>query len=129
MFYIYGLRLKDDTEYRYIGCTLDPDTRMLAHTSYDKRNRDKHNWIKANAANVEMVILAQREDPDEASKEEARQIANHRRTGHRLFNRQSHSPTRHAMSDETKAKLSQPKKRRLTPEQRQAALREWFKED
>ena len=23
----------------------------------------------------------------------------------------------------------QPKKRRLTPEQRQAALREWFKED
>jgi predicted GIY-YIG superfamily endonuclease len=125
MFYVYGLRLKGDSEYRYIGCTSEPDVRLMAHLSYDNKGSDKYTWLRENKDAVEMVTLATVEDRYDASVIEANQIAKHRRAGHRLFNFHARGITQ-AMSDETKAKLSAPKKRRMTKAQREAALRKWF---
>ena len=129
MFYIYGLRLKGSDEFRYIGCTINPDVRMVSHSSYDAKGSEKYGWMRANRGGIEMVILSEHVESDAAMVEESRQIAKHRRDGHRLFNHQAHSRAPRAMAEETKQKLSKPKPRRMTADERQAALREWFKSE
>ena len=129
MFYIYGLRLKGSDEVRYIGCTMNPDVRMVAHSSYDKKGSAKYCWMRANRGNIEMVILSEHAETEDAMVEESRQIAKHRRAGNRLFNQQAHSRAPRAMLDETKQKLSKPKPRRMTATERQDALRKWFESE
>lgn len=128
MFYIYGLRVKGDSEYRYIGCTSEPAARMVAHAS-ERKVKVKYEWFQKNRGNIEMVILSEVDDQYDAAVEESRIIRKYRQDGHKLLNTQQSAAPIRTISDETKAKMSKPKKRRMSKEQRVSELRKWLKDD
>jgi len=128
MFYIYGLRVKGDSEYRYIGCTSEPATRLMIHNS-ERRAKAKYEWMQQNRGKVEMVILSEVADRYDAAVEETRTIRKYKQGGHRLLNSQrSAAPTRD-VSDETKEKMSRPRNRRMSKEQRVSELQKWLEKD
>jgi predicted GIY-YIG superfamily endonuclease len=125
-YYVYGLRLKGTAEWRYIGCTTNKDSRELAHRSYDRKNPSKWKWMREHGQAVEMIILSTFDDEYEAATEEARLIRYYRAEGYKLFNKRVGGSNARPMLEETKAKLSRPKKRRMTTAQRGNALKDWF---
>lgn len=93
MFYVYGLRLNDSSEYRYVGSTNTPRQRLWNHKSGDTKNPDKDEWIAANKRNVVLDIL-QEVDEGERLTAEQNWIARLTNEGHNLFNlRHAHQNT------------------------------------
>jgi hypothetical protein len=91
MFYVYGLRLQWEDEYRYVGSTADPDARFLSHF-YDaerrptKGNRELKRWLAENGREcVVMDVLEEIESGDRRAVEQS-WIARLAGDDNRLFN-------------------------------------------
>lgn len=88
-FAIYGLRLKGETEVRYIGQTGDTDQRLAGHFSaaYAMPWRTQFaNWLIENQHRIEMVVLGTADSRDEARRAERAAVAICLAMDHRLFN-------------------------------------------
>lgn len=61
MTYIYGLRRKGDTQFRYVGKANDPQARLAAHMTEAFRDHvrtHKNNWLRSvGRKDVEYVVL------------------------------------------------------------------------
>jgi predicted GIY-YIG superfamily endonuclease len=93
MFYVYGLRLKSDSEYRYVGSTNDLRRRMWGHKSGEHRNPEKDAWVEASRSQLTLDILEEVNDGDRLTAEQ-NWIAKLTNEGHNLFNiRKAHHNT------------------------------------
>ncbi len=102
MFYVYGLRLANDSEYRYVGSTYDLDARLYQHYQFDGGNPEKDRWLAENYGQIELDVLAE-VDEVERRKAEQEWIVMLRQDGHRLFNiRRAHRNTFADLPDEEK---------------------------
>lgn len=111
---IYGLRLVDDPEYRYVGYTTIGTDRRLEKHKKDTVNRDfyVHRWMRScGLENIDIDILEECSIGDMASLGEAEEfwITQIRSFGHRLTNLNSggkggNSGWKH--SEDSKAKIS-----------------------
>lgn len=92
MFYIYGLRLKGEREYRYVGSTVDMEKRLWAHFGDadrlpDQANPELRQWLRDNGRNgVAMDMLQEVEEERDKRPTEQRWIIKLTKDGHRLFN-------------------------------------------
>jgi hypothetical protein len=84
MFYVYGLRLASESEYRYVGGTSNLRLRFWGHLRGEDRNPKKDDWVAANRNRITMDILEELPETDRAA--EQRWIAKLTNEGHRLFN-------------------------------------------
>lgn len=96
---IYGLKLVDDPEYRYIGCTrIGAENRLRQHkydaSSHRSKSRYVLNWIAANYYQVVVDVLEEcpENDPEYLFEAESYWISQIRSFGHRLTNRVPRSP-------------------------------------
>ena len=91
MFYVYGLRLMWEDEYRYVGSTKDMDKRLYQHfhdaeNNPELRNRELKQWLNENGAErVVMDVLDEVEGGDYRAVEQT-WIARLSADDHRLFN-------------------------------------------
>lgn len=90
---VYGLRLNDSDEYRYVGKTTKSlDKRMYLHfweSSKDSPRLPVHKWIKSvGSKNIAVDILAEvhSENDEELSTTEINEINKFRNANHRLLN-------------------------------------------
>lgn len=88
--HVYGLRLIGDFEFRYIGSTVSPRSRLTGHyTAANKDdlhgNDDLADWLNTNVYGIEMVILwtGPLRLKLRKEKDKAREMASR---GHRLMN-------------------------------------------
>lgn len=97
---IYGLRLVDDPEYRYIGCTRVGASKRLKQHKVDsraKRVKPRYvlDWIRANYDKVEVDILEEcpTGDTEYLFEAESYWISQIRSFGHRLTNLSDGGPS------------------------------------
>lgn len=92
-FTVYGLRLKDDKEVRYIGQTNGPiELRLLGHMNAAERrvtSLQLCDWLSENADDVEIFKIGYADTRSEALGIEKAIIALCLRLEHRLFNRRA----------------------------------------
>jgi hypothetical protein len=91
IYIVYGLRLKNEREVRYVGETtkrlLD---RLIQHTSSAVMGRvggEFADWLLSNRGEVEIFEIARCEDRKHAQETEKVVIAECQRLGQRIFNR------------------------------------------
>ena len=93
-FTIYGIRLKDDPEVRYIGLTYKPIQKRLKEHLRMACVPNFAPWLRANIEQIEVFAIASVEDDREQAKAtEKVVIALCSRMGHRLFNRAHVDPS------------------------------------
>ena len=89
-FTIYGVRLIDDREIRYVGFTrFTPQERLRSHiadTTYGTPGRIFRQWLLLNADKVEAVTICKAETKADARAMEKGAIGACLQTGQRLFN-------------------------------------------
>jgi len=87
-YFIYGLRLKSTTEFRYVGYTYKEINKRLTEHYDEKQNKDKTEWLSQNKGNVETIqIETFISDIPYAHKQEIYWIKFYKDSGHRLLNK------------------------------------------
>lgn len=116
MTYIYGLRRKGDTQFRYVGKANDPQARLAAHMTEAFRDHvrtHKNNWLRSvGRKDVEYVVLEE-VSSDQWKIRERYWIGHLRAEGHPLTNHldggggvSTHSATsRERMSERAKGRV------------------------
>lgn len=86
---IYALRLKGDTEVRYIGQSANPAERLRGHISHARGmpwRTDFAEWLVRHESEIEVVLLTTAETREDARCVERTTVATFVALDHRLFN-------------------------------------------
>ena len=102
MYFIYGLREVGSAEFRYIGQTQNPSSRLATHKSPDAKGRQQEKYTWVSQSEIELVVLHECEDQYDAAELEYDTIRKYRKKNHRLFNNirlvlEVHPPSKHAI--------------------------------
>jgi group I intron endonuclease len=116
--YIYGFRLNNSDEFRYIGMTVNIHKRYIGHKNSASRgeNLPVYRWIRSKGfKNIEMVVLDEADNSSLADLEMS-WIKRLTENGHRLLNLTSggEGALGYRHSDKQRAKWSQERKGSIT---------------